>query len=57
MLKLTDKLNYVIDGVMLDWYLSNGLRLEVITIKQIMEYSKSECLKPYIEVKIQKKNS
>ena len=45
MLKLTDKVNYVIDGEMLDWYLSNGLGLENVTIKQKLEYSKSERLK------------
>ena len=55
MLKLTDKENYVIDGEMLDWYLSNGLRLDDITIKQKLEYSKSEWLKPYIEFNIQKR--
>ena len=55
MLKLTDIIDYVIDGEMLDWYLSNGLRLEDITIKQKMENSKSEWLKPYIEFNIQKR--
>ena len=40
MLKLTDKVDYVIDGEMLDWYLSNGLRLEDNKIKQKMEYNK-----------------
>ena len=35
MLKLTDKVDYVIDGEMLDWYLASGLKLEDITIKQI----------------------
>ena len=49
MLKLTDKVDYVIDGEMLDWYLDHGLKLEDITIKQKLEYSKSEWLKPYIE--------
>ena len=34
---------------MLDWFLSNGLRLDDITIRQKLEYSKSEWLKPYIE--------
>ena len=34
MLKLTDKVDYVIDGEMLDWYLDHGLKLEEITIKQ-----------------------
>ena len=57
MLKLTDKVDYVIDGETLDWYLSNGLRLEDNTIKQKMEYSKSEWSKPYIELNIQKKRS
>ena len=33
MLKLTDKVVYVIDGEMLDWYLDHGLKLEDITIK------------------------
>ena len=42
MLKLTDKNDYVIDGEMLDWYLASGLKLEVITIKQKLQYSKSE---------------
>ena len=56
MLKLTDKVDYIIDGEMLDWFLSNCLRLEDITIKQKMEYSKSEWLKTYIEFNIQKRN-
>ena len=55
MIKLTDKEDYVIDGEMLNWYLSNGFRLENITIKQKLEYSKSEWLKPYIEFNIQKR--
>ena len=55
MLKLTDKEDYVIDGEMLDWYLSNGLRLDDITIKQKMEYCKSEWLKTYIKFSIQKR--
>ena len=55
MLNLTDKEDYEKDGRMLDWYLSNGLRLDDITIKQKMEYSKSEWLKPYIEFNIQKR--
>ena len=55
MIKLTDKEDYVIDGEMLDWYLDNGLKLDDITIKQKMECSKSEWLKPYIEFKIQKR--
>ena len=37
MLKLTDKVDYVIDGEMLDWYLDHGLKLEDITIKQKLE--------------------
>ena len=53
MLKLTDKVDHVIDGEMLDWYLSNGLKFVDITIKQKIEYSKSEWLKPYIEFNIQ----
>ena len=40
---------------MLDWYLASGLKLEDITIKQKLEYSKSEWLKPYIEFKIKKR--
>ena len=55
MIKLTDKEDYVIDGEMLDWYLDNGLKLDDITIKQKLEYSKSEWLKPYIEFDIQKR--
>ena len=55
MLKLTDKVDYVIDGEMLDWYLASGLKLEDITIKQNLEYSKSEWLKPYIEFNIKKR--
>ena len=55
MLKLTDKVDYVIDGEMLDWYLTSGLKLEDITIKQKLEYSKSEWLKPYIELSIKKR--
>ena len=55
MLKLTDKVDYVIDGEMLDWYLASGLKLEYITIKQKLEHSKSEWLKPYIEFNIQKR--
>ena len=49
MLKLTDKVDYVIDGEMLDLYLDHGLKLEDITIKQKLEFSKREWLKPYIE--------
>ena len=41
MLKLTDKNDYIIDGEMLDWYLASGLKLEDITVKQKLEYSKS----------------
>ena len=55
MLKLTDKVDYVIDGEMLDWYLDKRLKLDDITIKQKLEYSKSEWLKPYIELIIQKR--
>ena len=55
MLKLSDKVDYVIDGEMLDWYLASGLKLEDITIKQKLDYSKSEWLKPYIEFNIQKR--
>ena len=55
MLKLTDKNDYVIDGEMLDWYLASRLILEDITVKQKLEYSKSEWLKPYIVFNIQKK--
>ena len=55
MLKLTDKKNYVIDGEMLDWYLSNGLGLDDITIKEKLEYSRSEWLKPFKEFNIQKR--
>ena len=40
MLKLTDKVGYVIDGEMLDWYLDHGLKLEDITIEQKLEHSK-----------------
>ena len=40
--KLTDKKDYVIEGEMLDWYVDHGLKLEDITIKQILEYSKSK---------------
>ena len=47
--KLTDKVDYVIDGEMLDWYLASGLKLEDITIKRKSEYSKTEWLKPYID--------
>ena len=55
MSKLTDQNDYVIDGEMLDWYLVSGLKLEDITIKQKLEYNKSEWLKPYIEFNIQKR--
>ena len=55
MLKLTDKNDYVIDGEMLDWYSASGLKLKDITIKQKLEYSKSEWLKPYIEFNTQKR--
>ena len=55
MLNLTDKVDYVIDGEMLDWYLASGLKLEDITVKQKIEYSRSEWLKPYIEFNIQKR--
>ena len=40
---------------MLDGYLSNGLWWEDITIKQKLENSKSEWLKPYIVYNIQKR--
>ena len=53
MLKLTDKNEYVIEGVMLDWYLASGFKLEDVAIKQKLEYSKSEWLRPYIEFYIQ----
>ena len=55
MLELTDKVDYVIDGEMLDWYLYHGLRSEGIKIKQKLEYSKSEWLKPFIEFNIKKR--
>ena len=55
MLKLTDKVDYVIDGEMLDWCLDHGLRLEDIKIKQKLEHSKKEWLKPYIEFNIKKR--
>ena len=55
MLKLTDENDYVIDGEMLDWYLASVLKLEDITVKQKLEYSKIEWLKPYIEFNIQKR--
>ena len=55
MLKLTDKVDYIIDGEMLDWFLSSGLKLQEIRIKQKLEYSKSEWLKPYIKFNIQKR--
>ena len=54
MLELTDKVDYVVDGEMLDWYLDHGLRLEDIKIKQKIEYCKREWLKPYIEFIIKK---
>ena len=47
MLELTDEGDYVIDGDMMDWYLANGLKLEDVTNKQKLEYSKSEWLRPY----------
>ena len=34
LLKLTDKVDYVIDGEMIVWYLASGLKLEDITVKQ-----------------------
>ena len=55
MLKLSDKLDYVIDGEILDWYLSNGLKMQDFTITQKMEYGKSEWLKPYNKFNIQKR--
>ena len=55
MLKLTDKVDYVLDGEMLDWYLDHGLRLEDKKNKQKLEYSKSEWLKLYIEFNIKKR--
>ena len=42
MLKLTDNVDYVTDGEMLDWNLASDLRLEDIKIKQNLEYRKSE---------------
>ena len=55
MLKLTDKVDYVIDGEMIYWYLDHGIKLEDITIKHKLEYSKRECLKIYIKFNIQKR--
>ena len=55
MLKLTDKVDCVIDGEVLDCFLASGLKLEDITIKQKLEYSKNEWLKPYIEFNIKKR--
>ena len=55
MLKLKDKNDYVNDGEMLDWYLASGLKLEVITVKQKLDYSKREWFKPLIEFNIQKR--
>ena len=55
MLKLSDKVDYVFDGELLDWYLSNGLKLEDVTIKKKLEYSKSEWIQTYIEFNIQKR--
>ena len=37
MLNLTDKVDYVIDGEMLDWYLGNELRMKNVTIQQNLE--------------------
>ena len=54
MIKLTDKGDYVIVRELLDCYLDNDLRLKDVTIKQMLDYSKSECLKPYFEFSIQK---
>ena len=54
MIKLTDKEVYVIDGEMLYWYLDDGLRLEDVSIKQKLECSKSDWLKPYIKFHILK---
>ena len=55
MLKFTDKEDYVIDGEMLDWYLDHGLTLENITIKNRIQYEKSEWLRPYIHFNIPKR--
>ena len=55
MLSLTDKVDYVIDREMLDWYLDHRLRLEDIKIKQKLEYSKKELLKPYFEFNVKKR--
>ena len=55
MLTLTDKIDYVNDGEILYRYLDHGLKLKDITIKQTLEYQKSERLKPFIEIIIQKK--
>ena len=55
MLNLTDKNDYVIDGEILYWYLASGLKLEDITIKQKLEYNKSERLKPLNEFNIRKR--
>ena len=40
---------------MLDWYLDHCLKLEDNTIRQKLEYSKREWLKPYIEFNIRKR--
>ena len=56
MLKLTDKFDYVINGQMMDWYLANRLKLEDVTIKQKLEYIKSEWLGPYIDFNVMKRD-
>ena len=42
LLKLSDNADYVVYEEIFDWYLSKGLRLEDVTIKQKLEYSKKE---------------
>ena len=49
-----DKINYVIEGRMLDWYLEHGM--EIIKIHKKLIYKKSTWLKSYIEYNISQRN-
>ena len=61
MLTQTDKIGYVIEGRMLDWYLAHSMRLKPSTeyptgICKNLVYLKSKLLKPYIEDNLKEKS-
>ena len=56
LLKVTDNYDQVIDGKMMNCYLTNGLKLEDVTVKQKLVHSKSEWLRLYIELNVKKRD-